>query len=69
MMKLSKNAQLEEASAWIECAEQGAELPEVSKKLLDLEKLRETKYFEVMKKLVKWDNVRVKSISLIQFNT
>jgi hypothetical protein len=53
MMKLSKNAQLEEASAWIECAEQGAELPEVSKKLLDLEKLRETKYFEVMKKLVK----------------
>ena len=38
MMKDSKNAKLKEASVWIELADQAEQLPEVSKKLLELQK-------------------------------
>ena len=48
----SDKKELQDAAAWIECADEAAQLTEISKKLLDLQRLKETNYFEIMKKLV-----------------
>ena len=51
-MKFSDKADLLEAAAWLECDDAFGNLSEISKVLLDLQRLKETNYFEMMKKIV-----------------
>ena len=51
-MKFSENETLNSSAAWLECDATFAELSDIAKVLLDLQKLKETSYFEMMKKIV-----------------
>ena len=52
LIHTSNKKELQDAAAWIECADEAAQLSSVSMKLLELQRLKETNYFDIMKKLV-----------------